>query len=53
MKDVAMFLLFNAVAIICAAGAVLLAYAGQDGWGWMLLVAALSQTTKIREGGKP
>ena len=53
MKEVGMFLLFNAVAIICSVGAVLLAYAGQDGWGWMLLVAVLSQATKMREGGKP
>ena len=48
MKDVMMFILFNAVAIICATGAVWLAYNGADGWGWMLIVALLSQATRYK-----
>lgn len=54
MKDITMFLIFNAVSIICSLGAVLLAYEGVEGWGWLLVVAVISQATRmVSPGSKP
>ena len=41
MDVITLTLICNLTSFITAAGAVLLAYHGRDGWGWMLFVAVL------------
>lgn len=36
----------NIVSVTFAVGAIVLAYSGSDGWGWMIFASVLTITTK-------
>jgi hypothetical protein len=45
MRAIFIFLISEMTAIISITGAVILAYYQRDGWGWLILVSLLSQTS--------
>lgn len=42
MKVAAIWLFAQATSIVCALGAVWLAYHGKDGWGWLIFAAIVT-----------
>jgi hypothetical protein len=49
MSSIAIYLIAELTAIICASGAVYLAAHGIDGWGWFLAVTLISGVSSYRE----
>ena len=48
MRVVSLLLVLNLTSMVCALGAVRLAYMGIEGWGWFLVVTVLCATTSVR-----
>lgn len=48
MRDIGLVLLLNLVALVCASAAAFLAYHDKSGWGWFLVVAALTAVTRFK-----
>ena len=45
MKEAALFLMANITSALAIIGAVVLAYNGKDGWGWLVFLAAICHVT--------